>query len=345
MSKIHVILSYWKKIVVIGLVLALVFGLVAWLSFWTIADVLMERQSNRAEVVTTRLADSLYQVDTVLGDRQIGASLLASVGASGVFLVDAPMTDALHRKVVAALERVAPGNSAPVTTVVNTHAHPDHARGNRFLPGAVEIIAHERARNRLAKSVRPFPLLPPVPPLDPEFLPSRTFESSMELSVNGEPVTLWHFAPAHTDGDVVVVFERSNVAHLGDLFHGVGGHPGVDWKNSGGDPDGLIESLDLLLERLPNDTKLVGGHGGVGQIWSRSDLETYRDLVAEVTDSVRSQTVEGRTLSEVVATGVPSRWSFWFERSRADSVMHGPAEGWLENLYRAFTSMEGQRID
>ena len=332
--------KHWKAILgaLVGLALAAV--LIVWLLFWRIAGLLMERQSRAADVVVTPVADQLYMIDTKLGERQIGASHLAFVGPDGVLLVDAPMTKTLNDKVMTVLEELVPDGFEPALTVVNTHAHPDHARGNVFLEAGAKIVAHERTRHRLAQKVRPFGLLPAVPPMATEFLPAKTFETSDELLINGELITVWHPASGHTDGDVVVIFERSNVAHLGDLFHGVGGHPGVDWKSSGGDPVGMVRSLDLLLERLPDGVRIVGGHGGVGQVWTKGDLETYRDLVAETTERVRRQISEGRSQTEVVEAGVGSRWRAWFEGRRQDSVMHGPPDGWLENLYQAMTSRD-----
>ncbi len=331
----------WRRVLLAGVVLVLGCAILVWLSFWRVMSSVMERQSRQAEIVVTQIADHLYMLDATLGDRQLGASHVVSIGTEGVLFVDAPMTQALHDKVWAALEGIEPTVAERLLTVINTHAHPDHARGNAFWPPSTEIVAHRSTRDRLADSVRPFWFLPAVPPLRGSALPSATFERTHALERASETVQLLHVGAGHTDGDVVVFFERSRVVHLGDLFHGVGGHPAADWRNSGGDPRGLVEGLDAVLSRLPDDVRVVGGHGGVGQVWSREDLETYRNLVAEMTESVWSKIQSGHTQDEVLQEGVPQEWRWWFERARNDSVMHGPAEGWLENLFQAL--LHGER--
>ena len=318
-----------------------------WLSSWRIAGAIMEWQSKNAEIVVTPITDDLYMLDATLGERQIGASLLASIGPDGVLLVDTPMTRALTEKTRLALSALRSTENAQ-WTVINTHPHPDHTRGNAYLrllgpEGAHVLVAHERTRQRLARPPRPFPLLPAAPALDPEFLPSTTLERSHRLSMNGHRITLLHLGPSHTDADLVVLFEEAKVAHVGDLFHGVGGHAGIDWSHSGGNAGGLVTTLDTLLDRLPDDVKIVCGHGGVGQVWTMADLTSYRDMVADVTSHVASLIDEDRTLEETLEIGLPKEWQPWFDKARTDSVMHGPPEGWLENLYLALSSVASQR--
>src|SRR5262245_52206431 len=56
----------------------------------------------------------------------------------------------------------------PVTLIINTHAHPDHVGANSEFPGAVEIVAQENTKARMAKSAA-------FSGANDRFLPNRTF--------------------------------------------------------------------------------------------------------------------------------------------------------------------------
>lgn len=320
------------KITAIGLLLLLIF---AWLGFWSVLGWVMERQSASAEIRLTHVGGNIYLIDAELRGRQLGASLAASVGPDGVLLVDAPMTDSLAAKVRLALDELGAGE---VRYVINTHPHPDHTRSNAFFAATATVLAHDRTRLRLASATRPFSWLPAVPPLPPEALPSETFDSSRSLRFNGEEVRLLHLGPGHTDGDVVVHFTGSNVVHLGDLFNGPGGHSVSDTRNAGGDVEGLLRSVAELTRLLPSDVRILCGHGGLALVASRTDLETYHEMLSQVVTQVQRGIAAGRNLEEVAAEGIPPRWAPWFESARDDSVMHGDADGWLRNLYRGLVA-------
>src|SRR6202043_2037456 len=49
-------------------------------------------------------------------------------------------------------------------------------------------------------------------------LPQRTFKESYQLNFSGEHVALGHIAPAHTDSDIYIHFQKANVLHMGDAF-------------------------------------------------------------------------------------------------------------------------------
>ncbi len=164
--------------------------------------------------------------------------------------------------------------------------------------------------------------------------PDETFTDVRTLHFNGEDVHLLHLAPGHTDGDVFVYFEGSNVVHVGDAFHGRGGKSVAD-TGSGGRLTGLRQALGELLERLSEDVRIVCGHGGVGQVWSRGDLAEYHQLLGEMIDLTRRRIADGRSLEEVQAERLTDRFADWFADRRADSVMHGPPEPWQASLYRA----------
>ncbi len=70
-----------------------------------------------------------------------GGNTLALMRDDGVVVIDTklPGWGAPIREAIEA------ATDQPVATIINTHAHPDHAGGNKEFPGKVEIVAHANA--------------------------------------------------------------------------------------------------------------------------------------------------------------------------------------------------------
>src|SRR2546427_4316688 len=187
----------------------------------------------------------------------------------------------------------------PVTRLVNTHWHFDHTGGNVFFGSAgVTIIAQENVKKRLS-SVQSVPF---VGLRDghypPEALPTVTYSSSMTLHQGPQQLILVNYGPAHTDGDTVVYVSPANVAVVGDIFSNHF-YPIIDLA-SGGSIDGVIHSLDEILARTDEQTKIVPGHGSVA---TRANLEEYRDMLVQVRQRVMDLIAAGKTIDEAVAPG------------------------------------------
>ena len=84
----------------------------------------------------------------------------------------------------------------------------------------------------------------------------------MTVHVNGEDIRAIHFPNGHTDGDAVIYFTQSNVVHMGDDFFN-GGYPVVDLDN-GGSVKGMAADVEQILSTLPDDVKIIPGHGPLG---------------------------------------------------------------------------------
>lgn len=136
-----------------------------------------------------------------------------------------------------------------------------------------------------------------VPPSPKAALPVLTFNDAIALHINDETVRATHVAPAHTDGDAIVVFERANVLHAGDLFFN-GFYPFVD-LSSGGSVNGVIKAVDQLLAIANDSTRIIPGHGPLA---TRADLLAYRKTLATIRDRVQVAVRNGRTLQQVLAS-------------------------------------------
>jgi glyoxylase-like metal-dependent hydrolase (beta-lactamase superfamily II) len=118
----------------------------------------------------------------------------------------------------------------------------------------------------------------------------------MTFHLNGDTIRVSHMAPAHTDGDAVVRFTKANVVHAGDCFFN-GRYPIIDVA-AGGSVDGMIAAVDRILTMVDDRTKIIPGHGPLGD---KASLRAFRDMLVVVRDKVKPLVSAGKTNDEIVA--------------------------------------------
>jgi cyclase len=128
-----------------------------------------------------------------------------------------------------------------------------------------------------------------------EALPQQTFAAGYELQANGETLGLQHVTAAHTDTDIYVHFQKSNVIQMGDLFFNRM-YPYID-PSTGGKITGMIAAADKILSLADNDTKIVAGHGPLG---NKADLTKFRDMLVTSRDRVDKLKSAGKSAQEAV---------------------------------------------
>jgi glyoxylase-like metal-dependent hydrolase (beta-lactamase superfamily II) len=243
-------------------------------------------------ITVERLRDNVYFM------HGSGSNMVLAVGEDGALLVDNEFRE-INDRIRAEIAKLHPG---PVRYVFNTHWHWDHTGMNQDLAeaGAV-IMAHDRSRERMLSPQHHAFFDRTSPPAAQQALPVITFPRAMTLHFNGESVQFLYTTDAHTDGDAVAWFPRSNVVHMGDLYISEL-YPIID-INSGGDVDGYAPALDAVLAMIDEDTRVVPGHGRVG---TKADLEAYRHMVVTIRDRVASMIADGLELAAILAAN-PSR--------------------------------------
>jgi cyclase len=243
-----------------------------------------------------------------------GGNITVQVGSQGVLLVDTGLSQ-FSDKVIAAVRTL---SDKPIHYIINTHVHPDHIGGNETLaktgggsarevtlvntPGetaafSVQIIAHQNVFDRM--SVPP----PGQKPYPESAWPTDSYlGAEKEVYFNGEAVQMFHPPAAHTDGDTIAFFRRSDVVSTGDIFV-TNGYPIIDLKNGGslqGEIDGLNHILDLAIPAHHEEggTYIIPGHG---RLCDEFDVLEYRDMVTIVRDRIRAMIKKGMTLDQVKA--------------------------------------------
>lgn len=223
-----------------------------------------------------------------------GGNVAVLTGADGKVLVDAGIrvSQPQMSKALAAL------GADPVTHLINTHWHFDHADGNEWLHAAgAKIIAQENTRKYLSQVQRVEEWDYNFLPLGSGGLPEDIFASERTLKLNGASIALKHYGPAHTDSDISVHFGEADVLHAGDTFWN-GVYPFIDYS-TGGSIDGMIAASDANLEVANDQTIIIPGHGH--PVSNKAELKDFRDMLVGVRDNVAALKKQGRSKDETVA--------------------------------------------
>jgi glyoxylase-like metal-dependent hydrolase (beta-lactamase superfamily II) len=245
----------------------------------------MRQQMGAIPIASTPLADKL----TMLSGP--GGNVVVLNGPDGKLVVDT-----FVRNVWDKLKPLLDGmGAAPIKAAIDTHWHLDHSDGNEnFRAAGAELIAHQNTPKRLAESHDLLGMH--FDPRPAAAMPTRTFAAKESLDLNGEQVHLAYVAPAHTDTDIYIHFAKGNVLHMGDLFFN-GTYPFIDFS-TGGNVGGMIAASDSLLQMVDDRTKVVPGHGPLGD---KAALTRYREMLVTVRDRVQKLKTAGDTLEQAIA--------------------------------------------
>ncbi|MGA7380956.1 MAG: MBL fold metallo-hydrolase, partial [Terriglobales bacterium] len=160
----------------------------------------------------TQVAGNVYKL---VGPMPVGddGNTAALFGEDGIVLVDVEQAS-FGDEIQAALKSIV---DKPVRFVILTHYHGDHAGGSAYFQKSAPVIAQENVRKRMENggSIFDGTTHHPVKPKPREALPTITFDHDLTLHLNGEDIRVMHFPTAHTDGDSIVFFPKSNVVSMG----------------------------------------------------------------------------------------------------------------------------------
>ncbi|HVS30795.1 MAG TPA: MBL fold metallo-hydrolase [Thermoanaerobaculia bacterium] len=250
------------------------------------------------EIKAEKVAGTVYMLTG------LGGNIGVSAGEDGIVIVDdqyAPLAPKIREALRAIMDK-------PLKFIINTHYHGDHTGGNAALGREAPILAHHNTRKRLAAGTRRG--TSSVPPAAKEVLPIVTFDSSLSIHVNGEEIRAVHFPSGHTDGDVVIFFTSANVVHMGDDFFN-GRFPLIDWEN-GGSVTGLIANIDKILGMIPDDVKIIPGHGPLAE---KAALQRYLTMLRETSAVIAAAKKAGKTVEQAREEKVLARWEEWGKQS------------------------------
>lgn len=221
-----------------------------------------------------------------------GGNLGVLIGEDGTFLIDDQFA-AGTEKIVEKIKLL--GGDTP-RFLINTHFHGDHSGGNENLGKAGTIIySHDNVRQRLSVDnlIKAFNFK--MPATAKAGLPLITFSSDMTFHLNNDELKAIHVPNAHTDGDVIIHFEKANVIHAGDVFFN-GFFPFID-PDHGGSLKGVIEAVNVILSLSDKDTKIIPGHGPLA---SKADLQAYGNMLSTAYSRLKALKDKGQSPEEII---------------------------------------------
>jgi glyoxylase-like metal-dependent hydrolase (beta-lactamase superfamily II) len=256
----------------------------------------------KAEVHTLKVQGNVYMI---VGP---GGNTAVQVGDSGALVVDSQYEE-VSDKIVAEIRKL---TSKPIRYVINTSADVDHTDGNAKISragapviggnlGAVAfdngatIVAHENVLRAMSEGGEG------KADTNADKLPTTTyFQGQKEIFFNEEPVIVMFEPAAHTNGDSMVFFRRSDVIATGDIFN-MNSYPVIN-VDKGGNIQGVIKALNVVLDiTIPKHeqeggTYVIPGHG---RLTDEHDVLEYRDMVTIIRDRVQNMIKKGMTLAQV----------------------------------------------
>ena len=254
-----------------------------------------------------------------------GGNIGVQTGNNGAVVVDSG-AGANVQAVIAAIKKIGP---YPIRYLINTSGDADHVGGNAQVArsgetllfnsaGAIQgpltagdtansaaIMAQENVLLRMSAQNGQVAAYPSAAWPTEDFPGPRKY-----FFLNGEGIEVLHQPAAHTDGDSIVFFRRSDVIMAGDILDTTR-FPVIDLAN-GGSIDGEIAALnrlvDMAISSIPivareDGTLIIAGHG---RVCDQLDVVEYVDMITIIRDRISALIKAGKTLDQIKATN-PTR--------------------------------------
>jgi len=287
--------------------------------------------ASNAELGTLHVAGNVY---LLVG---AGGNIGVQTGDEGVLVADTGLAQN-SEKVLAAIKKL---SDKPIRWVLNTHFHPDHTGGNEAIAkagsktngGPAEILSHENVLTRMSAPARK---------IATAAWPTDTyFPEEKDIYFNGEAVMLYHDQAAHTDGDSIIFFRKSDVVMAGDIFVTTS-YPFID-QASGGSIQGELNALNRILDiavpahEQEGGTFIIPGHG---RVCDEADVLEYRDMVTIIRDRIQDMVKRGMTIEQVKA----AKPTLDYDRHYGSDTGFVTTAGFIEAVYKDLSKPQGKPI-
>jgi cyclase len=310
-----------RSILAFGVVISSVFGATLWLS----AQQGPNAPAGDFQIVPVQ--GNVYMLASPAGNITVQA------GNDGVLVVDTGL-EAWAPKILEAIRKI---SDKPIWWAINTDVSPEHVGGNAALLRLANaatgqrgrVIAHENVLNRMQSPPAGQPkAVEALWPNDEYGTPSK------DISFNGEPVVIYHAPAAHSDGDSIVFFRRSDVLSVGSVFN-VDRFPVIDLQN-GGSVQGLIDALNRILQlTVPLKYQEAGTYviPARGRVCDEAEVVEYRDMLTIVRDRIRDSIKKGMTLEQVKAAK-PTRD---YDAEYGETPGSRGVDAFVESIYKSLS--------
>ncbi len=273
--------------------------------------------------------------DVWVGLGGAGGNSTIIIGKTSVIVVDAKQTDPGAKALLAEIAKITP---KPVATAIITHSDGDHVNGLVAFPSGIKIIAHENNKKEQEAARAAGSAAPPS-----DKLPNQLVTKAKEtMTIDGVKLELYHWAPAHTSGDLVVSLPDDKIVAAGDLVvtNRADDNPNIHFEKNGS-TEGWLANIKGLIGL--NAETYVTGHG---DLVTKADLQRKLDATTARRAKIAAMVKEGKTLDEIKAAlpdapapGAPARGAGAPGAAPGGAARGGaaPAKTFVESAYAELT--------
>lgn len=215
------------------------------------------------------------------------------------------------------IDQIRTVSDQPISLMLHSHTHNDHAGSTPEFPDTIEVITHENIKASLTRDTcLPVTNCQTFQGEGAKYLPQTTFSEKMSIHLGDDRIDLYHFGPAHTNGDTIIVFPAVRAMHSGDMFS-LKRPPFID-TNNGGSGLAYPETLARTAAGIDDVDTIIPGHNP--ELFTWADLEEYaefhRDFVAQAQEALAAGKTAEQAADEYV---IPDRFE-GYNRSDPDRI-------------------------
>lgn len=223
-------------------------------------------------------------------------------------------------------ERASGWSGREIDLFINTHYHRDHVGGNGvLLPRARASIAHADVIQTLARNAEAAEADADLPPP-----PADVYTETWEQAFPDETIHLQHYGDAHTSGDSVVLFEKANVVHMGDLVFNRRA-PYID-QSDDASIAGWMHTLEQVHERCDDNTLFIFGHAA--DDWpvtgGRADLLQMRDFLDALLAGAETTHQAGGSVDDLIEPPIVPGFEAYTDPERPSGMARALRAAWQE---------------
>ena len=272
-----------------------------------------------------KVKDNLYKIGGA------GSNTTVFVTGEGVVLVDTKLANNGE----AILKQVQTVTDKPVTTIINTHVHPDHNGSNDYFKTArpmIQVVAHENTKKWVTANPRSAPAM----------MPDRTFTDKMTLGKGKDRIDFYYFGAGHTNGDAFVVFPSLRAMCIGDLM-AWNMAPLID-PATGGSVIALPDTLEKALKGIKKVDLVIEGHGNVNT-WA--GLRAYTEFNRALLTTAKAALARKETPEQALAALEKNpKFAVFMKEELLKDLEYGgtPKSRALININVAYQELKGEPV-
>ena len=215
------------------------------------------------------------------------------------------------------IDQIRTVSDQPISLMLHTHTHNDHAGSTPEFPETIEVITHENIKASLTRETcLPVTNCQTFKGEGAKYLPQTTFSEKMSIHLGQDRIDLYHFGAAHTNGDTLVVFPSVRAMHSGDMFS-LKRPPFID-TNNGGSGLEYPETLAKTAAGIDGVDTIIPGHTPGRFTWA--DLEEYADFHRDFVAKAKEAMEAGKSAEQAASDyEIPDRFS-GYNRSDPDRI-------------------------